>query len=566
VPGDLTFGVPALRDRPAWAALSGHYEAVRELQMRELFAGDPGRGERLTADGAGLYLDYSKNRITDETLQLLVALAEQSGLAERTAAMFAGERINVSENRSVLHVALRMPRDTPLIVDGVDVVAQVHEVLDRMGAFAEKVRSGEWTGHTGRPIRNVINIGIGGSDLGPVMAYEALRHYSRRDMTFRFVSNVDLTDFVEATRDLDPAETLVIVSSKTFTTLETMTNAHSAREWMLAGMDGNEQAIAKHFVAVSTNADAVAEFGIDTDNMFGFWDWVGGRYSMDSAIGLSTMIAIGPERFGELLAGMHAMDEHFRTTPFAENLPVLMGMLAVWYGSFFGAQTYGVMPYEQYLKRFPAYLQQLTMESNGKHVTLEGAEVDYQTGAVYWGEPGTNGQHSFYQLIHQGTKLIPVDLIGFGQSLIEDEGSGSPASGRLRHPRGPLGSHHDILMSNVFAQAQALAFGRTAEEVRAEGASEAVVPHKVMEGNRPTNVILATRLDPYTLGTLVTLYEHSVFTQGVIWSIDSFDQWGVELGKALAKQIIPELTAADEPRLEHDSSTNALIRRYRSLR
>jgi glucose-6-phosphate isomerase len=567
VPGDLTSGiVPGLRDRPAWVALADHYEAIRERHMRELFAGDPGRGERLSADGAGLYLDYSKNRITDETLQLLVALAEQSGLAQRTAAMFAGERINVSENRSVLHVALRMPRDTPLIVDGVDVVAQVHEVLDRMGMFAEQVHSGEWTGHTGKPIRSVVNIGIGGSDLGPVMAYEALRHYTRRDMTFRFVSNVDATDFVEATRDLKAEETLFIISSKTFTTLETMTNAHSAREWLLAGMDGDEQAIAKHFVAVSTNGDAVAEFGIDTDNMFGFWDWVGGRYSMDSAIGLSTMLAVGPERFGELLAGMHAMDEHFRRTPFEENLPVLMGLLAVWYGDFFGAQTHGVMPYEQYLKRFPAYLQQLTMESNGKHVTLDGAPVDYQTGAVYWGEPGTNGQHSFYQLIHQGTKLIPVDLIGFGQSLLENEGPSSPASGRLRHPRGPLGEHHDILMSNVFAQAQALAFGRTAEEVRAEGAPEAVVPHKVMEGNRPTNVILATRLDPYTLGTLVALYEHSVFTQGVVWSIDSFDQWGVELGKALAKQIIPELTSEDEPELKHDSSTNALIRRYRSLR
>jgi glucose-6-phosphate isomerase len=549
VPGDLTSGgVPPLRERSAWVALQTHYEAIHELTLRELFAGDPGRGERLSADGAGLYLDYSKNRVTDETLGLLVALAEQSGLRERTAAMFAGERINVSENRSVLHVALRMPRDTPLIVDGVDVVAQVHEVLDRMGSFCEQVRSGAWTGHTGKPIRDVINIGIGGSDLGPVMAYEALRHYSRRDLTFRFVSNVDSTDFVEATRDLDPAETLFIVSSKTFTTLETMTNAHSARAWTLAGLGGDERAIARHFVAVSTNARGVSEFGIDTDNMFGFWDWVGGRYSMDSAIGLSTMLAIGPERFGELLAGMHALDEHFRTAPLAENLPVLMGLLAVWYGDFFDAQTCGVMPYEQYLKRFPAYLQQLTMESGGKHVTLEGAAVDYQTGAVYWGEPGTNGQHSFYQLIHQGTKLIPVDLIGFGQTL------------------NPLGEHHDILMSNVFAQAQALAFGKTAEEVRAEGTPEAVVPHRVMEGNRPTNTILATRLDPYTLGTLVALYEHSVFTQGVVWGIDSFDQWGVELGKALARQIIPELTSAGEPELSHDSSTNALIRRYRSLR
>jgi glucose-6-phosphate isomerase len=539
--------VTALRERPAWAALGKHYEAIREVHLRELFAADPTRGERLTAEGAGLYLDYSKNRVTDETLGLLVELARESGLAARIEAMFAGERINVSENRSVLHVALRMPAGASLIVDGVDVVAQVHEVLERMGAFAERVRSGAWTGHTGRPIRNVINIGIGGSDLGPVMAYEALRHYSRREMTFRFVSNVDATDFVEATRDLDPAETLIIVSSKTFTTLETMTNARSAREWSLAAL-GDEEAIAKHFVAVSTNAEAVAEFGIDTDNMFGFWDWVGGRYSMDSAIGLSMMLAIGPERFAELLAGMHALDEHFRTTPPERNLPVLMGLLAVWYGDFFGAQTCGVMPYEQYLKRFPAYLQQLTMESNGKHVTLDGARVDYQTGAVYWGEPGTNGQHSFYQLIHQGTKLIPVDLIGFGQTL------------------NPLDDHHDILMSNVFAQAQALAFGKTEEEVRAEGTPEAVVPHRVMEGNRPSNVILAQRLTPYALGTLIALYEHSVFTQGTVWGIDSFDQWGVELGKALAKQIIPELTAQAEPELKHDSSTNALIRRYRALR
>jgi glucose-6-phosphate isomerase len=538
---------PPLRERPAWAALGAHYEAIRDAHLRELFAQDPTRGQRLTAQGAGLYLDYSKNRITDETLGLLVELAAQSGLRERTEAMFAGERINVSENRSVLHVALRMPAGATLVVDGVDVVAQVHEVLERMGAFAERVRSGEWLGHTGKPIRNVINIGIGGSDLGPVMAYEALRHYSARGLTFRFVSNVDSTDFVEATRDIDPAETLVIVSSKTLTTLETMTNAQSARAWVLAAL-GDEAAIAKHFVAVSTNAGGVAEFGIDTDNMFGFWDWVGGRYSMDSAIGLSTMLAIGPERFAELLAGMHAMDEHFRGAPHAQNLPVLMGLLAVWYGDWFGAQTCGVMPYEQYLKRFPAYLQQLTMESNGKHVTLDGATVDYQTGAVYWGEPGTNGQHSFYQLIHQGTKLIPVDLIGFGKAL------------------NPLGEHHDILMSNVFAQAQALAFGRTAEEVRAEGTPEAVVPHKVMPGNRPTNVILAERLTPYALGALVALYEHSVFTQGVVWGIDSFDQWGVELGKVMAKQIIPELTSETEPELAHDSSTNALIRRYRALR
>ncbi len=539
--------VSRLSERPAWAKLGAHYETIRDTHLRALFADDPSRGERLTAEGVGLYLDYSKNRITDETLELLVALAEQSHLSERIEAMFAGDPINVSENRSVLHVALRMPAGASLVVDGVDVVAQVHEVLERMGAFAERVRSGEWLGYTGKPIRNVINIGIGGSDLGPVMAYEALRGYSARGLTFRFVSNVDSTDFVEATRDLDPAETLFVVSSKTFTTLETMTNAHSARAWSLVAL-GDQAAIAKHFVAVSTNAEAVAEFGIDTDNMFGFWDWVGGRYSMDSAIGLSTMLAIGPERFTELLAGFHAMDEHFRTTPFARNLPVLMGLLSLWYSDFFGAQTCGVMPYEQYLKRFPAYLQQLTMESNGKHVTLDGATVDYQTGAVYWGEPGTNGQHSFYQLIHQGTRLIPVDLIGFGVAL------------------NPLGEHHDILMSNVFAQAQALAFGKTADEIRAENTPEAVVPHKVMQGNRPTNVILAERLTPYALGTLVAMYEHSVFTQGAIWGIDSFDQWGVELGKVLAKQIIPELTCDAEPELTHDSSTNALIRRYRALR
>jgi glucose-6-phosphate isomerase len=540
--------VPPLHERPAWAALGRHFQEIEGAHLRELFAADPARGERMTAEGAGLYLDFSKNRATDETLGLLVELAEQSGLRERIAAMFAGERINVSEDRSVLHVALRMPREASLIVDGVDVVAQVHEVLDRMGAFAERVRAGDWLGHTGRPIRNVVNIGIGGSDLGPVMAYEALKHYSKRELTFRFVSNVDSTDLIEATRDLDPAETLFVVSSKTFTTLETMTNATSAREWALAGLGGETEAIAKHFVAVSTNAQAVREFGIDTENMFGFWDWVGGRYSMDSAIGLSTMLAVGPERFADLLAGMHAMDEHFRTTPPARNLPVLMGLLAVWYGDFFGAQTCGVMPYEQYLKRFPAYLQQLTMESNGKHVTLDGTKVDYQTGAVYWGEPGTNGQHSFYQLIHQGTKLIPVDLIGFGQTL------------------NPLGEHHDILMSNVFAQAQALAFGKTAQEIRAEGVEEAVIPHKVMEGNRPTNTILAEKLTPHSLGALVALYEHSVFTQGTVWGIDSFDQWGVELGKTMAKQIIPELTSADETELAHDSSTNALIRRYRSLR
>jgi glucose-6-phosphate isomerase len=548
VRGDRSAGVAPLRERPAWRALQAHHREIEGMHLRELFAADPGRGERMTAAGAGLYLDYSKNRVTDETLELLVELARQSGLRERTAAMFAGDPINVSEDRSVLHVALRMPREASLVVDGVDVVKQVHEVLARMGAFAERVRSGEWLGHTGKPIVNVVNIGIGGSDLGPVMAYEALRHYSRRDMRFRFVSNVDATDFVEATRDLDPAQTLVIVSSKTFTTLETMTNARSARAWLLDALGGDEAAIARHCVAVSTNARAVSEFGIDTENMFGFWDWVGGRYSMDSAIGLSTMLAVGPERFAQLLAGMHALDEHFRTSPLRENLPALMGLLAVWYGDFFGAQTCGVMPYEQYLKRLPAYLQQLTMESSGKHVTLDGVEVDYQTGAVYWGEPGTNGQHSFYQLIHQGTKLIPLDLIGFGRAL------------------NPLGDHHDILMSNVFAQAQALAFGKTADEIRAENVPAAVIPHRVMAGNRPTNVILAEKLTPYALGTLVALYEHSVFTQGVVWGIDSFDQWGVELGKQLAREIIPELTSADEPEPAHDSSTNALIRRYRALR
>jgi glucose-6-phosphate isomerase len=539
--------VSAVSERRCWQGLSRHHEDVKDLRLRDLFAADPGRGERFVAEGAGLYLDYSKNRITDETIQLLAGLAEQSGVADRREAMFAGERINVSEDRSVLHVALRMPKSASLIVDGADVVKQVHEVLDRMAAFSERVRSGEWRGHTDRPIRNVINIGIGGSDLGPVMAYEALRHYSEREMTFRFVSNVDSTDLVEATRDLDPAETLFIVSSKTFTTLETMTNAHSAREWALSAL-GDERAIAKHFVAVSTNAEKVTEFGIDTDNMFGFWEWVGGRYSMDSAIGLSTMLAIGPERFHEMLAGFHALDEHFRIAPFERNLPMLMGMLGVWYANFFGAQTVGVMPYEQYLKRFPAYLQQLTMESNGKHVTLDGHHVDYETGAVFWGEPGTNGQHSFYQLIHQGTKLIPVDLIAFAKSL------------------NPLGNHHDLLMSNVFAQAEALAFGKTEEEVRAEGTPDHIVPHRVMEGNRPTNVILAEQLTPYALGSLVALYEHSVFTQGVVWGVDSFDQWGVELGKALAVRIIPELESATEPDLQHDSSTNALIRRYRAMR
>jgi glucose-6-phosphate isomerase len=539
--------VRPLRERPAWKALENHYGEIRGKHLRELFAADETRGERLVAEAAGLFLDYSKNRITDETVGLLEALADQSGLQDRIEAMFSGERINVSENRSVLHVALRMPKNTSLIVDGVDVVKQVHEVLDRMSAFSERIRSGEWRGHTGQAIRNVVNIGIGGSDLGPVMAYEALRHYSKRDMTFRFVSNVDSTDIVEATRDLDPAETLFIVSSKTFTTLETMTNARSAREWSLAALK-DEEAVAKHFVAVSTNAEKVTEFGIDTDNMFGFWEWVGGRYSMDSAIGLSTMIAIGAAQFGEMLAGFHAIDEHFRSAPFAQNLPALMGMLGVWYGDFFGAQTIGVMPYEQYLKRFPAYLQQLTMESNGKHVTLDGRHVDYETGAVYWGEPGTNGQHSFYQLIHQGTKLIPVDLIGFAKTL------------------NPLREHHDLLMSNVFAQAEALAFGKTEEEVRAEGTPENIVPHRVMEGNRPTNTILAEELTPRTLGSLVALYEQMVFTQGVVWAIDSFDQWGVELGKALAARIIPELESDADPELHHDSSTNALIRRYRAMR
>ena len=543
-----TTSVPRLRERPAWQALERHYEEIRSRHLRELFAQDETRGERLTAEGAGLFLDYSKNRVTDETLKLLIELAQQSELAERTEAMFSGERINVSENRSVLHVALRMPRGSSLIVDGVNVVDEVHAVLDRMGAFADRVRSGDHKGHTGKPIRNIVNIGIGGSDLGPVMAYEALRHYTRRDLTFRFVSNVDSTDFVEATRDLDAEETLFIVSSKTFTTLETMTNAKSARDWALEAFGGDESAIAKHFVAVSTNAEKVSEFGIDTDNMFGFWEWVGGRYSMDSAIGLSTMLAVGPDGFAEMLAGFHEMDEHFRSTPFERNLPVLMGMLAVWYSDFFGAQTVGVMPYEQYLKRFPAYLQQLTMESNGKHVTLEGAHVDYDTGAIYWGEPGTNGQHSFYQLIHQGTRLIPVDFIGFAQTL------------------NPLGNHHDLLMSNVFAQAEALAFGKTEEEVRAEGTPPETVPHRVMEGNRPTNTILAESLTPRILGVLVALYEHSVFTQGVVWGIDSFDQWGVELGKALASRIIPELASQDEPDLSHDSSTNALIRRYRAMR
>jgi glucose-6-phosphate isomerase len=536
-----------LRERPSWKALEQHHAEIGGRHLRELFAADPGRGERLCADGGGLYLDYSKNRVTDETLRLLIQLAHESGLEQRRDMMFRGERINESEGRPVLHVALRMPAGSSLVVDGVNVVAQVHEVLGKMSRFAQQVRSGDWKGYTGKTIRNVVNVGIGGSDLGPVMAYEALRYYSRRDLTFRFVSNVDSTDFVEATRDLAADETLFIVSSKTFGTLETLTNARSARDWVV-GQLGSEEAVARHFVAVSTNAERVAAFGIDTANMFGFWDWVGGRYSMDSAIGLSTMVAIGPEHFYEMLAGFHEMDEHFRTTPLAANLPVLMGLLAVWYRDFFGAQTAGVMPYEQYLKRLPAYLQQLTMESNGKQVTIEGATVDYQTGAVYWGEPGTNGQHSFYQLIHQGTVLIPVDLIGFGKSL------------------NPLRDHHDILMSNVFAQAQALAFGKTEQEVLAEGTPPHVAPHRVMPGNRPTNVLLAEKLTPRLLGALVALYEHSVFTQGTVWSIDSFDQWGVELGKVLAAQITPELESAAEPGLAHDSSTNALIRRYRRLK
>src|SRR5436190_10578994 len=540
------------RTRPAdrlgaWQALEKHYEGIRNHPLRDLFARDPGRGERMTGEAAGIFLDYSKNRVDEETLALLLALAEQSGLRERIDAMFRGDKINVTEKRAVLHVALRAPRGASIIVDGKNVVPEVHAVLDKMADFANRVRSGEWKGHTGKRIRNVINIGIGGSDLGPVMAYEALRYYTDRNLRFRFVSNVDSTDFVEATRDLDAAETLFIVSSKTFGTLETLTNATSARDWVL-GQLGDPGAIAKHFVAVSTNAERVAEFGIDTANMFGFWDWVGGRYSMDSAIGLSTMVALGPEQFTDMLAGFHAMDEHFRTAPLAQNLPVLMGLLTVWYVDFFGAASIGVMPYEQYLKRFPAYLQQLTMESNGKRVTLGGTPVDYQTGPVYWGEPGTNGQHSFYQLLHQGTQLIPVDLIGFGQSL------------------NPLRDHHDILSSNVFAQAQALAFGKTEEEVRAEGTPEHEVPHRVMPGNRPTNVLLADKLTPHTLGALVALYEHSVFTQGTIWGIDSFDQWGVELGKALAVAILPELKSTTEPELGHDSSTNTLIRRYRALK
>ena len=540
-------GPSALRDRAAYQALEQHAEQLRGQHLRDLFADDPERGTRMTAEAEGLFLDYSKNRVTDETLRLLVELAEQSGLRGRIDAMFSGEHINITEDRAVLHVALRAPADAAIHVDGENVVPAVHAVLDRMARFADAIRSGEWTGHTGRRIRTVVNIGIGGSDLGPVMAYEALRHYSARELAFRFVSNVDGTDFAEATRDLDPAETLFIVASKTFTTLETMTNAQTAREWALAGLGGEQAAIARHFAAVSTNAEKVAEFGIDTDNMFGFWDWVGGRYSMDSAVGLSTMIAIGPERFRELLAGFHAIDEHFRSAPFDRNLPALLGLLNVWYSDFFGAETVAVLPYDQYLKRFPAYLQQLTMESNGKSVTLAGERVDYETGAIYWGEPGTNGQHSFYQLIHQGTRLIPCDFIGFAHSL------------------NPLGEHHDLLMANVFAQAEALAFGKTAEQVRQEGTAEWLVPHRVFEGNRPTNTLLADRLTPAMLGKLVALYEHSVFTQGVIWDINPFDQWGVELGKALATRIAGELRA-DAPELAHDTSTNALIERYRAAR
>jgi glucose-6-phosphate isomerase len=532
----------------AWRALAGHYEAMRARHLRDLFAHDPARGERMTAEAAGVFVDYSKNRIDEETLRLLIALAEQSRLRERIDAMFRGEKINVTENRAVLHVALRAPRGTSIAVDGKNVVPDVHVVLDKMAEFANRVRGGEWKGHTGTRIRNVVNIGIGGSDLGPVMAYEALRYYSDRAMTFRFVSNVDGTDFVEAARDLDAAETLFIISSKTFTTLETMTNAQSARDWSLRALGGDAKAVARHFVAVSTNAEKVAEFGIDTANMFEFWDWVGGRYSMDSAIGLSTMLAIGPDQFRAMLEGFHAVDEHFRTAPFPRNLPVLMGLLSVWYNNFFGAQTVAVLPYDQYLKRFPAYLQQLTMESNGKHVTLGGTPVDRETGPIFWGEPGTNGQHSFYQLIHQGTRLIPCDFIAFGQ------------------PLNSLGRHHDMLLANVFAQTEALAFGKTAEQVKAEGTPDWLIPHRVCEGNRPSNTILMDRLTPAALGKLVALYEHSVFTQGTIWEIDSFDQWGVELGKVLAQRIIPELEGKNEPKLAHDSSTNNLIRRYRKLK
>jgi len=538
---------PALTQRPAWKALQTHYDTMRHRHLRQLFADDPRRGERFAADAAGLYLDYSKNRITDETLELLLALARECGLRAHIGAMFSGQKINVTEERSVLHVALRAPKGERIVVDGADVVPGVHAVLDRMAAFADRIRRREWLGHTGKHIRNVVNIGLGGSDLGPVMAYHALRHYSQRDLRFRFVSNVDATDFVEATRDLEPEETLFIISSKTFTTLETVTNAHAARAWSLRKL-GDERAVRRHFTAVSTNAAEVAKFGISPDNMFGFWDWVGGRYSMDSAIGLSTMIAIGPDHFRAMLDGFHAMDEHFRTTPFERNLPVLMGLLGVWYNNFFDAQTVAVLPYEQYLEYLPAYLQQLTMESNGKHVTLAGARVDYQTAPIYWGQRGTNGQHSFYQLIHQGTKLVPCDFIGFCQTL------------------NPLGNQHDLLMANLFAQTEALAFGKTDDEVRAEDVPASLAPHRTFDGNRPSNTILAERLTPATLGALVALYEHSVFTQGVVWDIDPFDQWGVELGKVLAKRTIPELASRAEPALQHDSSTNALIRRYRKLK
>ena len=540
--------IKPLTQRPAWKALAAHHKQIKKLPLRKLFADDAKRGERFTVEAAGLFLDFSKNCITDQTLKLLLQLAGECGLREKIDAMFSGAKINATENRAVLHVALRAPKGETILVDGKNVVPEVHAVLDKMTAFSNRVRSGEWKGHTGKRIKNIINVGIGGSDLGPVMAYEALKHYSDRSLTFRFVSNVDGIDFVEATHDLDPAETLFIISSKTFTTLETMTNAQSARDWLLAGLGGDAKAVAKHFVAVSTNAEKVSAFGIDTANMFGFWDWVGGRYSMDSAIGLSTMLAIGPDNFRAMLAGFHAMDKHFRTVPFEKNLPVLMGLLAVWNNDFLGAQTVAVLPYEQYLKRFPAYLQQLTMESNGKHVTLDGKTVNYQTGPVYWGEPGTNGQHSFYQLIHQGTRLIPCDFIAFG------------------HPLTPLGRHHDILLANVFAQAEALAFGKTAAEVKAEGTPDWLVPHRVFEGNRPSNVILADRLTPEILGQLVALYEHSVFTQGAIWNIDSFDQWGVELGKVLAQRIVPELESKTAPKLKHDSSTNNLIRRYRGMK
>jgi glucose-6-phosphate isomerase len=532
----------------AWKALQAHYEQVRNLHLRQLFSDDVTRGEKLTIEAVGLYLDYSKNRVTAETLKLLFDLAKESGLRERLEAMFRGDKINITENRAVLHVALRAPKGESIVVDGKDVVPGVHTVLDAMSRFSDRIRSGDWKGHTGKRIRNIINVGIGGSDLGPVMAYEALKHYSQRDLTFRFVSNVDGTDFAEAVQGLKAEETLFIISSKTFTTLETMTNAHTARSWLLAGLGNDESSVGKHFVAISTNAEAVQKFGIDTANMFGFWDWVGGRYSMDSAIGLSTMLAIGPDNFRSMLDGFHQMDEHFRTAPFEQNLPVILGLLAVWYNDFFGAQTAAVLPYEQYLKRFPAYLQQLTMESNGKSVTLDGTHVGYDTGPIYWGEPGTNGQHSFYQLIHQGTRLIPCDFIGFGQTL------------------NPLGHHHDILMANVFAQAEALAFGKTAEQVKAEGTPDWLVPHRVFDGNRPSNTILAERLTPEILGKLVALYEHSVFTQGAIWNIDSFDQWGVELGKVLAQRIVPELEDETEPKLTHDSSTNTLIKRYRKLK